>query len=203
MTIAVIGTGNVGRALTSSLVRAGHSVVMAARDERRTAETAAALGARAAATPRQAAAEADAVILAVPADSLEAVATDIAPAVEGKPVVDATNRMAPDPTSPSNAEHLRDLLPNASVVKAFNTAFASVQADPQRVGFPADGFVAADDPDAKRVVLDLVSSIGFRPVDAGPLPNARMLEGMAWLNISRNLEGGSWQSAWAIVDPAA
>jgi hypothetical protein len=53
------------------------------------------------------------------------------------------------------------------------------------------------------LVLDAVASLGFRPVDAGSLAAARTLEGMAWLNISRNLAGGTWQDAWIIVGPGA
>ena len=71
----------------------------------------------------------------------------------------------------------------------------------QAYGEIADGFVAGDDAAAKATVLDLVSSIGFRPVDAGSLASARTLEGMAWLNISRNIAGGTWQDAWVIVSP--
>ena len=40
-------------------------------------------------------------------------------------------------------------------------------------------------------------------VDAGPLAAARTLEGMAWLNINRNIAGGSWQNAWVILEPKA
>jgi predicted dinucleotide-binding enzyme len=200
--IAIIGTGNVGSALASSLSSTGERVTLAARDERKTADTAARLG-LAAATPRDAAAGADLVVLAVPGDALAAVAADLGDEVRGKIVVDVTNQMNPDLTAASNAERLQELLPDAPVVKAFNTAFASIQADPRRPGFPADGYVAADDAAAKQMVLELVKSIGFRPVDAGALSAARMLEGMAWLNISRNLAGGSWQTAWAIVEPRA
>jgi predicted dinucleotide-binding enzyme len=50
-------------------------------------------------------------------------------------------------------------------------------------------------------VLDVLASLGFRPVDAGSLASARTLEGMAWLNINRNLQGGSWQNAWVLVEP--
>jgi 8-hydroxy-5-deazaflavin:NADPH oxidoreductase len=78
---------------------------------------------------------------------------------------------------------------------------ASRQADPVVEGRHVDGYVAGDDPDAKARILELVESVGFRPVDAGPLAAARMLEGMAWLNIARNINGGSWQSAWVLVDP--
>jgi predicted dinucleotide-binding enzyme len=50
-------------------------------------------------------------------------------------------------------------------------------------------------------VLGIVESIGFRPVDAGSLAVARTLEGMAWLKISRNMQGGTWQDAWVLLGP--
>ena len=94
-------------------------------------------------------------------------------------------------------------LPDAKVVKAFNTVFASRQAQPTVDGRPVDGFVAGDDAEAKQKVLALVDSLGFRPVDAGSLVNARTLEGIAWLNISLNMQGGSWQDAWQLMSPSA
>lgn len=199
MQIAIIGTGNVGQALGSSIKRAGHHVTFAARDAAKTAETARTIGVDAAASPAEAARGADLVILAVPADALESVAAEVA-ADAATILVDPSNRMQPDPTADSNAERLQRAT-SAPVVKAFNTAFASRQADPAVGGIAADGYVAGDDADAKQRVLELVESIGFRPVDAGPLAAARMLEGMAWLNITRNFSGGSWQSAWVIVEP--
>ena len=48
---------------------------------------------------------------------------------------------------------------------------------------------------AKATVLELVDALGFRPVDVGPLARARQLEGIAFLNINRNIvNGGAWQS---------
>jgi predicted dinucleotide-binding enzyme len=52
-----------------------------------------------------------------------------------------------------------------------------------------------------QAALQFVESIGFRPVDVGPLAVARTLEGMAWLNISLNRQGGSWQGGWKILEP--
>ena len=75
------------------------------------------------------------------------------------------------------------------------------QANPEVSGIAPDGYVAGDDAAAKQTVLDVVESIGFRPVDAGSLASARTLEGMAWLNIQRNLAGGTWQDAWVLVGP--
>jgi predicted dinucleotide-binding enzyme len=65
-----------------------------------------------------------------------------------------------------------------------------------------DGFVAGDDPGAKRQVLDLVQSLGFRPIDTGPLTMSRALEAMGMLNISLNMKNDwPWQTGWKLVGP--
>jgi 8-hydroxy-5-deazaflavin:NADPH oxidoreductase len=70
-------------------------------------------------------------------------------------------------------------------------------------GSRADGYVAGNDADAKAQVPQLVESIGFRPVDAGDLYMARVLEGMALLNMTLQMRtNGSWQSAWQLTEPA-
>ena len=103
-------------------------------------------------------------------------------------------------TDPSNAERLAAWLPDAHVVKAFNTLFASNQADPIADGVQLDGFVAADDEAAKATVLELVRSIGLNPVDVGPLARAQQLEELAFLNIALNVTGnGDWQCGWKLV----
>jgi hypothetical protein len=206
MKIAIIGAGNVGRALATSMVRAGHDVLISARDEENAAAVAAATGSRAAASSADAAGEADVVVLAIPFASAPEVAGEIRDAVVGKPVVDVTNRVSFGPdgaetdTSSSNAEEIADLLPGANVVKAFNTLFASNQSDPMADGIRLDGYVAGDDAAAKARVLELVDSIGLNAVDVGPLVRARQLEGLAFLNITLNMaHGGSWQSGWKLV----
>jgi len=203
MKVAIIGAGNVGQALSTSFSRAGHDVTVAAKHAGHARDVAASAGASAAGSNADAISDADVVVLAVPAAELETIATELGDELAGKVVVDVANRPTPDPAGPgtSIAEELQDRLPRSKVIKAFNTLFASRQAEPLVAGVPADGFVAGDDPVAKQTVLDAVEAIGLRPVDAGPLAAARTLEGMAWLNISRNLAGGSWQEAYVIVGP--
>jgi len=206
MDIAIIGAGNVGKALATSFARAGHTVTIASRDPQDADSIAAATGATVAASNDAAAETADIIVLALPFDSFADVAAEIADAAAGKVVVDVSNRMSfgsngPDiDTTSSNAEALAALLPGSQVVKAFNTLFASNQDDPIADGIQLDGFVAADDATARQTVLDLVASIGLDPVDVGPLARARQLEGLAFLNITLNIaHAGSWQSGWKLV----
>lgn len=203
MQIAIIGAGNVGRALATSLTRAGHDVTIAAAHREHADQTATETGATAAGTSSEAVSNANVVVLAVPAEALDEVASEIGSRLAGKVVVDVSNRPTPSADGPATsiAEELQAKLPAAKVVKAFNTAFASRQADPSVGGIAPDGYVASDDEAARKTVLDVVESVGFRPVDVGSLIAARTLEGMAWLNIQRNLAGGTWQDAWALVGP--
>ena len=83
-------------------------------------------------------------------------------------LIDTTNRVNPaDPGSvldgTSAAEHIQARAPGAKVVKAFNTAFASRQADPVIDGVALDGYLAGDDEQAKQTVSELVGTIGLTP----------------------------------------
>jgi predicted dinucleotide-binding enzyme len=207
MKVSIIGAGNVGRAVAQSARRAGHEVTITSAGGDSAAAVATETGATVATSNSAAVRGADLIVLAVPGTALPALEAELTDVVAGKPVVDTTNRPTPDPngaTGPTSiAEEIQAALPEAKVVKALNTAFASRQAQPEVNGIPVDGFVAGDDEAAKRTVLQFVESIGFRPVDAGPLAVARTLEGMAWLNISLNMQGGSWQGGWKLIEPQA
>ncbi len=206
MKVTVIGTGNVGTALGGSLVRAGHSVTLAARDAEKTRRVAAQLGASAAADVQAGVQGADIVILAIPFGAIEAVAGDIGRTADGTVVVDVTNPLKPDYSGlateggPSAAEQLAVLLPGARIVKAFNTMFGSVQADPTALGTTLDALFATDDDIARTKVTALIGSLGFRPVDAGSLDAARQLEALAWLNMRIQMaSGGDWRSSFVLV----
>ena len=207
MNIAIIGAGNVGKALAGSSTKAGHSVTISAKTPEHAREAATATGSRAASSNREAAKAADLIVLAVPHGAVDGVLSELGDALKGKVLVDATNQLTPDMSGLSNweksaAEQIQARAPGARVVKAFNTVFASRQAQPSVEGTPLDAFVAGDDQAAKTTVLELVESIGFRPIDAGPLMMARSLEAMAFLLISLQVRHGwSWQNGWKIVGP--
>lgn len=202
MKVAIIGAGNVGTALATSIMRAGHEVTLAAKDPAHAQAAATRVGTSAAKSNRAAVTDADVVILAVPyVQAGEEVAREIKGDVVGKTVIDVTNPMKPDFSGlafedSSAAEEFQKQLPQASLVKAFNTMFASNLANPSR---EIDGYVAADDERAKQQVMSLVESMGFTPLDVGPLRHARYLEGMAVINIGLNAQNGwNWTSAWKL-----
>jgi 8-hydroxy-5-deazaflavin:NADPH oxidoreductase len=202
MKIAIIGAGNVGKALASSITRVGHDVTISASTPESAEVAAQETGATPASSNAAAASGADVVILAVPYVSAgDTVVAEIADVAAGRTIVDVTNPVRSDYSGlavegTSAAEEFQRRLPDAKVVKAFNTIFASNQANPS---IDVDGYVAGDDADAKQQVIDLVESMGFSPVDVGPLANARYLEGMAWVNIGLNASNGwTWRSAWRL-----
>ena len=203
MKLGIIGAGNVGTALAKASVRAGHHVTITSAEEGEAARVASEVGAVAAASNTEASKDSDAVILAVPFAAVQQIVKDIGPGLDGKVLIDVTNRFSPDQLDgTSNAELTQEMAPMARVIKAFNTIFAGNQADPEVDGIPLDGFVAGDDGAAKQKVLDLVESLGFRPVDAGSLEMARALEGMGMLNISLNQANGwPWQTGWKLLGP--
>jgi predicted dinucleotide-binding enzyme len=208
MNIAIIGAGNVGKAITSSATKAGHSVTLSSASGDSAIAAAQESGARAAASNREAVEGADVVVLAIPYSAVDQVLVEVGTLLDGKVLVDATNPLKPDysglaTNGSSGAEVIQGKVRGARVVKAFNTAFAARQADPNVAGgLRVDGYVAGDDEAAKQTVLALLADIGFNPVDAGGLAMARQLEGMAWLNISLQMKNGwSWQAGWKLVGP--
>ena len=206
MNIAIIGTGSVGSGLAAAFVGAGHRVYLASRTPEHAQAAATATGAEAVANAASAAALADVIVLAVPFGSAEKVAAEINPVANGKVVVDVTNPTNEDWSGPlfssggSGAAQIAAWLPEARVVKAFNTLFAGNIGSPAPEGIALDGYVAGDDADAKAQVLELAAAIGLTPVDVGALSAARHLESLAWLNISLNLQPGSaWKTGWKLV----
>lgn len=171
--IGIIGKGNVGSALARGFGHAGHDVQSVGQDPAKVRETAH---------------WADIIVLAVPFEAMDDVLEAAGGAIAGKTVIDATNALDGQMNlavgyTTSGAEELQKRIPSAHVVKAFNTVFAQ-HMDSGKLGDESlTAFVASDHEAAKTTVLELACEIGFDPVDAGPLANARQLEPLAYLNI--------------------
>lgn len=171
--IAVIGNGNVGGALSKGLENAGHEVQIADNDPK---------------TVEQVSDRAGVVLLAVPFTAVPDVVETAGHLWTGKTVIDVTNAVTPEhafaaSSEESGAEKLQALVPDAKVVKAFNTVFAEHMATGQLHDDRLTAFAASDHEGARGTVMSLAEGIGFDPVDAGPLENARWLEALGYLNI--------------------
>jgi 8-hydroxy-5-deazaflavin:NADPH oxidoreductase len=209
MRIAVIGAGNVGGGFSRAAVAAGHDVVITAAHPEKAQAIATEVGAQAAATSADAVRGAQVVVLAVPGTEAPAIVAELASVLDGAVVVDATNPLNPSYSDlaiegVSGAEAVQKAAAGTPVVKAFNTVFASRYAAPIEAGTPLQVLVAGDDEAAKQTVSELASSLGFAPVNAGGLRQARALEEIAFLNITLNATNGwAWQSAFQLVGPTA
>ena len=203
MKIAVIGTGNVGTRLGKLFSLADRQVTMVSRSLQRAEQVAAALGENVVGkTYQDAIKDVEVVVLATPwLENATIKSIGELRDLSGKIVVDCTNPLAADYMSntlghtTSSSEEIAKLIPQARVVKAFNTIFADVMQPGKQTfdGYKGTGFYCGDDPEAKKVVAQLIEDAGFEPVDAGMLKNARYLEPMAQLNIqiAYGLSGGT------------
>ncbi len=208
MNIAIIGHGNIGGGLAKAWAKNGHAIVFGARepDKADLIAVASGIGAKTA-TVRAAVEGAEVVVFAMPwgaVDDVIASAGDLA----GKIVIDCTNAvvrgkngmsLAYGHTS-SSSEELAKKIPLAKVFKSFNAQGAENLRDPSYRGVAASNFFCGDDPEARKVVRELVEDVGFQAVDAGPLENARLLEPLMllWMVSSRAL--GTRDIAFKILE---
>jgi len=178
-TLALIGSGQIGTALARLALDAGHHVVLSnSRDPETLEDTVASLGPRASAATSTNAAEAgDIVVVTVPVKAFTALP---AVALAGKTVIDTCNygperdgRITElDDGSLTSSELLQRLLPDAVVVKAFNSIFYKHLLALARPAGAADRSalpIAGDSATAKTTVTALVDSLGYDVVDAGSL----------------------------------
>jgi 8-hydroxy-5-deazaflavin:NADPH oxidoreductase len=181
MNIGIVGSGNIGATAARLFAEAGHDVAVSNSRGPETLEgLVAAIGPRArASTVEEAADFGEVVLVAIPFFAYETLPTDL---LAGKIVVDAMNYYPGrdgemDLDGLGSSELLARHLPDARVVKAFNTMYyETLGAGGRPDAPPAERlvlFVAGDDAEAKAVVSELIEEIGFTPVDVGTLEDGR------------------------------
>jgi 8-hydroxy-5-deazaflavin:NADPH oxidoreductase len=198
MQIGIIGSGNVGGTLGSRWAKGGHQVTFGSRNPEGAAirELVAKAGGHArAASQADAARAAEVILLATPWQATREAVSGLGD-LAGKVLIDATNPLLADltglavGTTTSGGEQVAGWARGAKVVKAFNTVGFNIMANP---GFGAERptmLYCGDDGAAKGTVKQLAEELGFAPVDAGPLSQARLLEPFALLWISMALAYG-------------
>ncbi len=190
-TIAVLGTGDMGNSFGPRLAALGYRVVYGSRNP--TSDKVLALlevtgHDASAATQKEAAQQADIVLLALPWPAMETIMQNLGD-LDGKVLIDmsappmdyADDGYLEIVIETSSAEMIQGWNPRAMVVKAFVTLGANIIDDPLMAGGPVTVPIASDHRIAKEKTALIASELGLDPVDAGPLRMARVLESMGLL----------------------
>ena len=199
MRVGILGSGLMGGKLGTIFARAGHEVVFSyARSEQKLKRLAReAKGKARPGTPREAAQDADALLLAVHWSRIDDVLNQ-AGDLSGKVIVSCWLPMNADNTelvvahTSSGAEELATMIPKARVVSAFNTVPSEVLFgiyEARRKASRPSLVYCGDDHSAKAVAAGLIRDVGFDAVDAGPLRIARYTEPFALLVAQLAYEG--------------
>ena len=185
-TIGLIGSGNIGSVVARLAVAAGYDVVLSnSRGPETLSALVSELGPRArAATPAEAAAAGDIVVVTVPLRAYKSVP---ALPLAGKVVIDTNNYYPERDGRISELDSgvatvsglLQQHLGTAKVVKTFNNIFYKHLASLSCPTGTADRSalpIAGDDAAAKAVVTAFLDAIGYDAVDAGPLSESWRFE---------------------------
>jgi predicted dinucleotide-binding enzyme len=211
--VGVLGTGEVGSRLAAGFHSRGHDVMIGSRDpgkpELREWLSGDGAGIEAG-TFAQAAAHGQLLALAVLGDAAqEAIASAGAENFSGKVVIDAMNpldfsRGFPPKLSivgeDSLGERVQRALPDAKVVKAFNTIGSPYFVDPSFSDGKPTMLIAGEDEGAKRTVADVLADFGWSDtVDIGGIEGSRELEAIciAWVKIGG--KRGAWDHGFKLL----
>jgi 8-hydroxy-5-deazaflavin:NADPH oxidoreductase len=188
--VSIIGNGNMGQAIAGLIGKGGNTVELLDQSD--------------AGRP----ATGDVVVLAVPYGAVADIIATRGEQLAGKVVVDITNPVNFETfdslvvsADGSAAAEIATALPQARVVKAFNTTFAATLASGTVGGQqPTTVLLAGDDADAKSLLSGIVTAAGLRAVDAGSLRRARELEALGFLQITlAAAEKIAWTAGFAVA----
>ncbi|MFN7265409.1 MAG: NADPH-dependent F420 reductase [Phenylobacterium sp.] len=206
MRIAIIGTGNVGSSIARGLRGKDHRVMLGTREPGTAGAIALAgeTGAEVLAS-RDAVAEAEIVILALPWPAAEAAVASLG-SLSGKTVIDCMNPLGMVDGvltltvghNTSGGEILAGWLPEAFVVKTLNQVGAELMADNSDLPHRPVMFMAGNDDDAKARVATVLEDLGFEALDAGGIERSRLLEPLAMVWINQAIFRGKGR-AWALA----
>jgi len=213
MRVGVLGSGQVGQRLAAGFRGRGHEVMIGSRDPAKPELVRWLSGEGAgieAGTFAAAAAHGELVVLAVLGNAAEQAIAEAGPEnFSGKVVIDAMNPLDFSGGFPpklsiagqdSLGERVQRALPDARVVKAFNTIGSAYFVDPNFTEGDPTMLIAGDDEDAKRAVADVLADFGWsQTVDIGGIEGSRELEAIciAWVKIGG--ARGAWDHGFKLL----
>jgi len=209
--VAVLGSGVVGKVLADGFLKHGYQVMRGTRVPSKLDDWRTAAGAGASVgTFEEAARFGDLVVLAVKGSAAETVVSACGGALDGKPVIDATNPIAnaapvngvlPFFTGPNESlmERLQAIAPAARFVKAFSCVGNPYMVNPQLPGGPPTMFICGNDVAAKKDVNHVLRQFGWDVEDAGAVEAARAIEPLCILWCIPGLRENRWTHAFRLL----
>jgi predicted dinucleotide-binding enzyme len=185
MKIGVIGSGRIGSTIGGLWVKAGHEVMFSDRDQEQVKRAIDGLGPRArAGSTHEAASFGDVVLIAVPYAALPAIRDEVGLRLRGKVVIDPNNPvpsrdgdMAVAAKEKGAGVSTAALLPGVRIARSFNSwGYATMAREANRPAPRMALPVAADDAEALKLGMQLVSDAGFDPVNAGSLAASKAFD---------------------------
>ena len=212
MKIGILGSGDVGKSFARAFSATGNEVKIGSRSPQKLAEFVAKNKGIGAASFKETAHFGDIVVLATLGTATEeAIKLAEKSNFKGKVVIDATNPLEFAAGGPprlfvghtdSLGERVQRWIPDAKVVKAFNTAGNTLFYKPQLPGGPPDMFICGNDADAKKTVSQICKDFGWGVIDIGGIDGSRYLEPMCMTWVIHGFLSGSWTHAFKMLHAA-
>jgi predicted dinucleotide-binding enzyme len=212
MNIGIIGTGVVGQVLAAGFIKHGHQVVIGSRDPNsdKLKEWLGGAGKGAqTGSFAHAAKFGDVVVVATLWSGTENALRLAGPEnLAGKTVIDATNPLVFKEGAPpslalgltdSGGEQVQRWIPDARVVKAFNSVGNVNMVDAKFDQGPPTMFLCGNDANAKKTVIGICEDFGFDAVDCGGIDGARELEPLCILWVKIGAISGGWTHAFKLL----
>ena len=213
MNVGILGSGDVGQTLGTGLVRLGNDVKIGSRDPQSpklTAWLSSTGKGSSTGTFSDAASFGELVVLAIAWAGMENAIRLAKPRnLSGKVVIDTTNPLrftsAGLPPalavgfSDSAGERVQRWLPDARVVKAFNSIGSAHMVMPKFPGGPPDMPICGNDLAAKRITTEILTALGWGVIDVGGIESSRYLEPLAMIWIAYGFKSGSWGHSFKLL----
>ncbi len=189
MTIAIIGSGNVGTALAHRFHAAGHTVVFGIRNPKsaKAGKAREQSGEIQQLSISDAARKSDVIVITTPPDAVLSLVPQLG-TTSGKTIIDTTNSVMKKPEGFATAYHaLSFYFPKAFVVKCFNSTGFENMANPVYPDGGIDMFCAGDSVEAKDIAKKLALDAGFAACwDFGGADKVELLEkfALSWINLA-------------------
>ena len=207
--VGVLGSGEVGKKLAGGFLSLGHEVMIGSRDPEKLREWTTNAGDRASAgTFEETAKFGDLIVLATHgAATVHAIELAGKSNFDHKVIIDATNPLVFCGGKPmlsvgwndSLGEQIQRAVPNARVVKAFNTLGNEYFIKPDLPGGPPTMFIAGNDDESKRLVTQICDAFGWDTADLGGIESARYLEPMCMAWVAYGVRSNSWDHAFKLL----